>query len=65
VRIEDSGSGFEADEAARGWSGGISGMRGRALIMGGRFTLDSTTGKGTVVAAELPLPVRSRKVIVE
>lgn len=65
VRIEDSGRGFEADEAAKGWSGGIGGMRGRALIMGGRFSLTSTPGKGTVVAAELPLPVRSRRVIVE
>jgi signal transduction histidine kinase len=65
VRIEDSGSGFEVDRIARGWPGGINGMRGRALIIGGRFSLTSAPGTGTVVTAELPLPVRSRKVIVE
>jgi len=65
VRIEDGGSGFETERISPGWSGGINGMRGRALVMGGRFSLTSTPGKGTVVAAELPLPVRSRKVIVE
>jgi signal transduction histidine kinase len=65
VRIEDSGSGFEADEIAETWPGGINGMRGRALIAGGRFSLTSAPGMGTVVTAELPLPVRSRKIIAE
>jgi len=65
VRIEDSGCGFEADKLAETRPGGISGMRGRALIACGRFSLSSVLGTGTVVTAELPLPVRSRKVIEE
>ena len=62
ARIEDSGHGFEADKIAESRPGGINGMRGRVLIAGGRFSLSSVPGTGTVVTAELPLPARSRKV---
>ena len=65
VCIEDSGCGFEADKVAKNWPGGVNGMRGRVLIAGGRFSLASVPGTGTVVTAELPLPVRSRKVVTD
>ena len=65
VRIEDSGCGFETDKIAQNRTGGIGGMRGRVLIAGGRFSLISLPGTGTVVTAELPLPVRSRKVMAD
>ena len=65
ARIEDSGRGFEVDKIAGNRRGGINGMRGRVLIANGRFSLSSVPGKGTVVTAELPLPVRSRKVLAD
>ena len=65
ARIEDSGRGFDADKIAENWSGGINGMRGRALIAGGRLSLSSVPGVGTVITVELPLPVRSRKVLAD
>ncbi|MCX5993254.1 MAG: histidine kinase, partial [Chloroflexi bacterium] len=65
ARIEDSGHGFEVDKIAGNRQGGIDGMRGRALIANGRFSLSSVLGTGTVVAVELPLPVRSRKVLAD
>ena len=65
AHIEDSGRGFEVDKIAGNRRGGINGMRGRVLIANGRFSLSSVPGKGTVVTAELPLPVRSRKVLAD
>jgi signal transduction histidine kinase len=65
ARIEDNGRGFDADKIAGNWPGGINGMRGRVLITGGRFSLSSVPGSGTVVTAELPLPVRSRKMLAD
>jgi signal transduction histidine kinase len=65
ARIEDSGRGFEAGKIAGNRQGGIDGMRGRVLIAGGRFSLSSIPGTGTVVTVELPLPVRSRKLLAD
>jgi len=35
---------------------GLAGMDERALLLGGRLTLDSTPGRGTRICAALPLP---------
>jgi len=56
IQIEDSGVGFH-------WSGnslervstGISGMKERAELLGGEFTLDAAPGQGTWVTVELPV----------
>jgi signal transduction histidine kinase len=61
VRVEDCGAGFDPAKLPETYPGGISGMRGRTLILGGRFYLTSSPEAGTVVWAELPLPVKSRK----
>jgi signal transduction histidine kinase len=61
VRVEDRGAGFEPEELPASFAGGISGMRGRALVVGGRFTVTSVPGEGTVVSAEFPLPPRLKK----
>ncbi len=60
LEIEDDGVGFDVVEvAARARTGeavGLEGMRERAEIAGGTFRVDSVPGRGTRVAAEIPLP---------
>lgn len=55
-QVEDKGKGFDvaAVWAARN-STGLSGMRERAELLAGEFTLESTVGKGTLLTVELPL----------
>jgi PAS domain S-box-containing protein len=62
VQIEDRGRGFDAEQAlAVATSSGLSGMRERAGLLGGRLTIESTLGAGTTLTAELPLPKESAK----
>lgn len=57
LQVEDKGRGFEVAVAwAARNSTGLSGMRERAELLGGEFTLESTVGKGTLLTVELPLP---------
>jgi two-component system sensor histidine kinase UhpB len=51
--LADNGGGFAFDEEAKGL--GISGMRERALLVGGRLEIDSRPGKGTTVKLEVPV----------
>jgi PAS domain S-box-containing protein len=55
MRIEDDGSGFleDSDGTARGHFG-LRGMRERARLMGGRLSIESSPGSGTVVEAWVP-----------
>ncbi len=55
LSIRDSGSGFDTGQPAGGSSLGISGMRERTRLAGGKFSLESTPGTGTVIHAEFPL----------
>jgi signal transduction histidine kinase len=57
VQVEDRGAGFEPARvlAARA-STGLYGMRERASLLGGEFTLESAPGAGTRLTVELPLP---------
>jgi PAS domain S-box-containing protein len=56
VQIEDRGVGFDVERAlAARTSSGLSGMRERAALLGGDFTIDSMPGSGTHLTAELPL----------
>jgi signal transduction histidine kinase len=50
--IEDDGDGFDAAKAA---GDGITGMRERVALLGGRFQIESTRGAGTALVVELPL----------
>lgn len=61
VRIEDRGHGFDPGVIPADRLCGINGMRGRALVAGGVFTISSVPGQGTVVTAELPLAVKARR----
>ena len=53
IHIEDQGDGFEVEAVfAASQSSGLSGMRDRALLLGGNFTVDSRPGNGTRLTAE-------------
>jgi two-component system sensor histidine kinase UhpB len=60
VQIEDKGRGFDLEgaPAAKG-TGGLSGMRERAELLGGQLTIESLLGAGTCLTAEFPLSLSS------
>jgi two-component system sensor histidine kinase UhpB len=60
--VNDNGSGFAFAEEGKGL--GLSGMRERALLVGGRVEIDSRPGKGTMVKLEVPMrePTRDAEV---
>ncbi len=51
--VADNGSGFAFAEEGKGL--GLSGMRERALLVGGKLEIDSRPGKGTTVKLEVPI----------
>jgi len=60
VQVADTGRGFDSLAASppdgrRTGGSGLAGMRDRAMLLGGRVTLESAPGKGTRITAELPL----------
>jgi PAS domain S-box-containing protein len=58
--VRDEGRGFQPDEAKRGNGPGervgLSSMRERVSLLGGRFELHSEPGAGTTLKAEVELP---------
>lgn len=59
--VYDEGVGFDATEAMRQPTGGLSGMKERVALLGGWLWIDSGPAKGTRVIMNLPrTPVRSR-----
>src|SRR6202521_5307492 len=54
--IRDTGRGFDQADPSLSKSLGLLGMRERAAILGGRVDISSAPGKGTTVAAWIPLP---------
>jgi signal transduction histidine kinase len=54
VQVRDTGRGFDVHVRGAG-SAGLAGMRERARLVGGRLTVDSRPGQGTLVSAMLPL----------
>ncbi|MFF5988823.1 AAA family ATPase [Prauserella flavalba] len=54
VVVEDDGIGFDVDRNRQGRSLGLTGMRERARLAGGRLTVDSQPGQGTTVMVEVP-----------
>ena len=58
IQVEDAGAGFDPAQAlASRASAGLAGMRERAELIGGEFTLESTPGTGTLLTVELPMPL--------
>jgi signal transduction histidine kinase len=64
VQIEDQGIGFDVS-ATPVTTLGLTGMRERALALGGQLTVESSPGRGTRVMAELPLhvPIEQRSLM--
>lgn len=59
LEVRDDGRGFssrEAEEAHKRGHFGLSGIRDRAIHLGGRCDLRPRPGGGTIVAVELPFP---------
>ncbi|HKB56262.1 MAG TPA: ATP-binding protein, partial [Lacunisphaera sp.] len=57
AEITDRGCGFDPDAVlAKRDSLGLSGLRERVTLAGGRFELFSRVGQGTRIHAEFPLP---------
>src|SRR4029453_12199827 len=51
--VEDDGEGFDLADTASGL--GITGMRERIALVGGRLKVEAGMGSGTTIAAEIPL----------
>lgn len=60
VSVEDDGSGFEPSELGKGGAVaekmGLETLRERVEMLGGRFQIESSPGRGTRAMFELPLP---------
>jgi signal transduction histidine kinase len=54
ITVQDDGRGFEPAGACEGF--GLTGMRERALLVGGRLAVSSAAGGPTCVTAVLPIP---------
>ena len=51
LRVDDDGSGFDLDATPRGL--GLTGMRERAVLAGGRVCVLSVPGEGTLIELRL------------
>jgi signal transduction histidine kinase len=64
IEVEDLGNGFDVEATlAASETCGLSGMRERAVLLGGLLTVESQPGVGTRLLAELsiadsPIPLR-------
>jgi PAS domain S-box-containing protein len=54
LEIHDNGRGIRKEQLSAGRSLGILGMRERALLLGGDFTISGAPGKGTTVKVRIP-----------
>jgi PAS domain S-box-containing protein len=60
VQVEDHGIGFNSEALLNtGTSSGLAGMRERAVLLGGQFTIETSPGAGTRLTAELPIHLKN------
>ncbi|MDD5127897.1 MAG: PAS domain S-box protein, partial [Dehalococcoidales bacterium] len=60
ITIKDRGTGFDPAQLVSGTTSGLSGMKERALALGGKLSVESSPGAGTTITAELPLAQRRK-----
>lgn len=66
LSVSDDGSGFSGEDPVRKpLSYGLTGMRERAALLGGKLETASAPGKGVTVKLELPLEATPKKTNVE
>ena len=53
--VQDDGTGFDPDDTRDGGVG-LIGMRERVALVGGRLSIESAEGAGTMLTAEVPIP---------
>jgi PAS domain S-box-containing protein len=58
LRIRDNGRGVTDEEVADPRAVGVLGMRERAVLVGGTFTMTGRRGKGTTVLVRVPLTMK-------
>jgi signal transduction histidine kinase len=62
IEIEDKGVGFDPGAAMRaGKASGLTGVRERTMLLGGRLKLESAPGTGTSLTVEFPLAESPQK----
>ena len=63
LRVEDSGDGFDLEQAMRKGGLGLISMEERVRLVNGKLNVESASGKGTAVSAFVPLePGKKKKV---
>jgi signal transduction histidine kinase len=60
LTVEDDGKGFNP-AVTTGISGGLNGMKERAILVNGRVDIESSPGAGTRVTVELPVSTPVKK----
>ena len=55
ITVKDKGNGFNVKQAGEAFSSGLSGMRERAVFLGGSFQIKSSPGKGCTISVVLPI----------
>jgi PAS domain S-box-containing protein len=63
--VEDNGKGFDPEATTSGASGGLglTGMRERAALLGGRLEVESSPDSGTTIYARIPVSETSRQTV--
>ena len=66
MTIQDSGAGFDFHEAMKGPGLGLTSMKERLKIVGGKVSIHSQPGRGTMIHAVAPLclPTKSADAVV-
>jgi two-component system sensor kinase len=55
LTVKDNGVGFDINGQAKRKTLGLLGMKERAIMLNGKYSIESRPGKGTTVSVEIPL----------